>query len=74
MKRFGFKMQLKPGCEQEYERRHAAIWPELVEMIHAAGVKNYSGLLPLPSSSVPITRTPFTRIIRKKRMPRTTAS
>ena len=33
MKRFAFKMQLRAGCEQEYERRHAAIWPELVEMI-----------------------------------------
>ena len=42
MKRFGFKMYLKAGCEQEYERRHAAIWPELVKMIHEAGVKNYS--------------------------------
>ena len=35
-------MYLKPGCEEEYQRRHAAIWPELVEMIHEAGVKNYS--------------------------------
>ena len=33
-------MYLKPGCEEEYQRRHAAIWPELVEMIHEAGVKN----------------------------------
>ena len=29
MKRFAFKMYLKPGCEKEYEKRHAAIWPEL---------------------------------------------
>lgn len=42
MRRFGFKMRLLPGCEKEYERRHAAIWPELVEMIHKAGVSNYS--------------------------------
>lgn len=28
MKRFAFKMYLKSGCEHEYERRHAAIWPE----------------------------------------------
>jgi len=42
MKRFAFKMQLKPGCEVEYERRHAAIWPELVKMIKEAGVGNYS--------------------------------
>lgn len=42
MKRFGFKMRLKAGCEEEYARRHAAIWPELVRMIHDAGVGNYS--------------------------------
>ena len=42
MKRFAFKMFLKPGCEAEYEKRHAAIWPELVQMIKDQGVGNYS--------------------------------
>ena len=42
MKRFAFKMYLKKGCEEEYERRHAAIWPELVEMIKEQGVSDYS--------------------------------
>ena len=37
-RRFAFKMKLKPGCEQEYQKRHAAIWPELVEMIKEQGV------------------------------------
>ena len=41
-RRFAFKMKLKPGCEQEYQKRHAAIWPELVEMIKEQGVGNYS--------------------------------
>ena len=31
MKRFAFKMYLKPGCEVEYAKRHAAIWPEMVK-------------------------------------------
>ena len=36
-------MYLKPGCEEEYARRHAAIWPELKEMItEDQGVSNYS--------------------------------
>ena len=35
-------MKLKPGLEKEYEKRHAAIWPELVDMIHHQGVSNYS--------------------------------
>lgn len=42
MKRFAFKMFLKPGCEEEYERRHRTIWPELAEKIKEAGVGNYS--------------------------------
>ena len=42
MRRFAFKMQLKVGCEKEYEKRHAAIWPELVKMIKDSGVSNYS--------------------------------
>ena len=41
-KRFAFKMFLKPGCEEEYQKRHAAIWPELVKMIKEQGVGNYS--------------------------------
>ena len=42
MTRFAFKMFLKPGCEEEYQKRHAAIWPELVKMIKDSGVSNYS--------------------------------
>ena len=42
MKRFGFKMFLKPGCQEEYARRHAELWPELAEQIKKAGVSNYS--------------------------------
>ena len=38
MKRFAFKMFLKPGCEKEYAKRHAASWPELKQMIKDAGV------------------------------------
>ena len=35
-------MYLKKGCEKEYEKRHAAIWPELVKMIKEQGVSDYS--------------------------------
>ena len=42
MKRFAFKMFLKPGCEEEYQKRHAALWPELKKQIKEAGVNNYS--------------------------------
>ena len=35
-------MKLKPGCEAEYQKRHDAIWPELSEVLTAAGVSDYS--------------------------------
>ena len=42
MERFAFKMLLKPGCEEEYARRHAALWPELKARLKEQGVGNYS--------------------------------
>lgn len=42
MQKYGFKMQLSPGCEAEYQRRHDEIWPELTELLHSAGVSDYS--------------------------------
>lgn len=38
----GFKMKLYPGMEAEYEKRHNELWPEMKDMIHAHGGKNYS--------------------------------
>ncbi|RKX77301.1 MAG: L-rhamnose mutarotase, partial [Spirochaetes bacterium] len=29
MDQIAFKMQLKPGFEEEYKKRHDEIWPEL---------------------------------------------
>lgn len=37
-----FTMILNPGMENEYKRRHDAIWPELVELLHEAGISDYS--------------------------------
>ena len=42
MIRKGFKMKLHPGRADEYARRHAARWPEMKEMIHEYGGRNYS--------------------------------
>jgi len=41
-RRQAFVMKLKKGCEDEYERRHAAIWPELKQLLLANGVYDYS--------------------------------
>ncbi len=42
MQKYSFKMQLLPGAEAEYIRRHDAIWPDLVQLLKAAGISDYS--------------------------------
>jgi len=36
-----FVMSVNPGFEEEYERRHNPIWPELEALLRAQGVTNY---------------------------------
>ena len=40
--KYAFRMQLNPGMAEEYRRRHDAIWPELVTLLHQAGISDYS--------------------------------
>ena len=42
MERVGFVMRLLPGQEAEYRRRHAAVWPEMLDALRAAGAHDYS--------------------------------
>lgn len=42
MKRSSFKMFLKPGFEEEYEKRHDEIWPELKKLLQDSGISDYS--------------------------------
>jgi len=42
MQKVAFKMQLKPGMKEEYEKRHAAIWPELVALLKDNGIADYT--------------------------------
>lgn len=42
MEKIAFTMRLKPGQAAEYERRHDAIWPELVAQLKGAGISDYS--------------------------------
>jgi len=42
MIRKAFLMKLRPGCREEYERRHNPVWPELEEVLRSHGVRNYS--------------------------------
>lgn len=38
----GFKMKLYPGYEEEYEKRHNQLWPEMQEGLREYGGRNYS--------------------------------
>ncbi len=42
MEKIAFRMKLRPGAEDEYRRRHDAIWPEMLAMLREAGVADYS--------------------------------
>ena len=42
MQKIAFLMQLKPGVEAEYRKRHDEIWPELSQALTAAGIVDYS--------------------------------
>ena len=35
-------LEVRPGYEAEYKRRHDEIWPEMVDALHAAGIRRYA--------------------------------
>ncbi len=39
---YAWVLEVRPGCEDEYKRRHDEIWPEMVEALREAGISNYS--------------------------------
>lgn len=42
MERTCFLMEIVPGMEEEYGRRHDEIWPEMLSALSDAGMTNYS--------------------------------
>ncbi len=42
MFRNAFIMKLKPGCFDEYKKRHNTIWPKLKQLLSDAGISDYS--------------------------------
>ena len=42
MERYAWKAKIKEGCLDEYIKRHNEIWPEMVELLKSAGIKNYT--------------------------------
>ncbi len=37
-----FKMKIYPDMAEEYEKRHDELWPEMKELIHEYGGRNYT--------------------------------
>ena len=42
MARVAFQLRIRAGKEAEYDEAHRAVWPELLNELHAAGVREYS--------------------------------
>lgn len=46
----GFCIGLKPDIIDEYKRLHAAVWPEVLDAISRANIRNYSIFLREPEN------------------------
>ena len=42
MTRYAWVLEVRPGYEEEYVRRHHEMWPEMVGALREAGIRNYS--------------------------------
>ena len=42
MEKYAWKAILKEGKKEEYVKRHNEIWPEMLEVLEAAGIRNYT--------------------------------
>jgi L-rhamnose mutarotase len=42
MASYAWVLEVRPGYEEEYKKRHDEIWPEMVETLHRFGIRNYS--------------------------------
>jgi L-rhamnose mutarotase len=40
--RSAFVLHVKPGRIDEYVEAHAHVWPEMLQALHDAGIRNYS--------------------------------
>lgn len=39
---YAWVLEVRPGHEEEYKKRHDEIWPEMGEALRAAGIRNYN--------------------------------
>jgi L-rhamnose mutarotase len=40
--RSAFVLRVRPDRIDEYVQAHASVWPEMLEALHAAGIRNYT--------------------------------
>jgi L-rhamnose mutarotase len=50
MQRMGFVLGIKPEAIAEYKRIHAAVWPEVLDMIARCNIRNYTIFLKEPEN------------------------
>lgn len=39
---YAWVLEVRPGYEEEYKKRHDEIWPEMLEALRKAGISNYN--------------------------------
>src|SRR5436189_3792350 len=42
MANYAWVLEVRPGYEEEYKKRHDEIWPEMIASLRAAGIRNYN--------------------------------
>ena len=50
MQRMGMVIGVKPDMIAEYKRLHAAVWPEVLELISKSNIRNYTIFLREPEN------------------------
>ncbi|MCY4005204.1 MAG: L-rhamnose mutarotase [Rhodobacteraceae bacterium] len=41
MASYAWVLEVRPGYEDEYRKRHDEIWPDMLETLRTAGIRNY---------------------------------
>ncbi|MGD1886186.1 MAG: L-rhamnose mutarotase [Cohaesibacteraceae bacterium] len=39
---YAWVLEVRPGYEEEYKKRHDEIWPDMLEALKKAGISNYN--------------------------------
>lgn len=42
MEKYAWRARVFEGKQEEYIRRHNEIWPQMKELLHTAGIRNYT--------------------------------